>query len=92
MADETQIQLRLNLQGRVVIPAEVRRQMGISPGETLVARIEEGKLVMEKPQNILRRLRARYAHLSPDVCLAAELVDDRRREAARESRDERQKD
>lgn len=76
--------IRIGPQGRVVIPAAVRRQMGLEPGETLMAKIEEGRLVLEKRENVLRRLRARFAGLPEGVSLADELIAERRTEAARE--------
>ncbi len=82
------LQLRLDPQGRLVIPAEIRRGLTLQPGQKLIARIEDGRLVMEKRDNILRRLRARFAKIPPELKLSDELLADRRREAAREVLDE----
>lgn len=68
-------------QGRVVIPAELRRRLGVEPGQTLVAREEDGRLVLERPANVLARLRRRFAEAAPDTSLADELIAERRREA-----------
>lgn len=77
--------LRLGSQGRLVIPAEIRRQLGLAPGIELIARIEEGRLVLEPPSNVLRRLRQRFADLPSGVSLAGELIADRRRDAESEA-------
>lgn len=77
--------LRLGSQGRLVIPAELRRRLGLEPGTELVARIEEGRLVLEPPDNVLRRLRQRFAALPEGTDLAGELIAERRREAAAEA-------
>ena len=53
------IEVRVGPQGRVVIPAPLRRSLGISQGEALVARIEEGRIILERPSQILGRLQAR---------------------------------
>ncbi|MGH8520623.1 MAG: AbrB/MazE/SpoVT family DNA-binding domain-containing protein [Gammaproteobacteria bacterium] len=72
-------------QGRLVIPAALRRTLGFEPGDTLVAHLEEGRLVLEKPETIKRRLKARFARLPKGKSLAAELLAERRDEAKRES-------
>ncbi len=88
MAQTSNLQIRMSPQGRVVIPAEVRRQLALRPGESLVARVEDGRLVMEKRENVLQRLQARFAGVPRGVSLAQELIEERRREAVREA-DER---
>ena len=71
-------------QGRLVIPYEVRRKMGIAPGDTLLARVEDQRLVLEKREAILERVRQRFAHIPANVSLADELIADRRAESLRE--------
>ena len=71
-------------QGRLVIPAEIRRELGISPGDVLLAVVEDERLVLEKREAVLRRLRRRFAHVEPGVSLADELIAERRSEARRE--------
>jgi bifunctional DNA-binding transcriptional regulator/antitoxin component of YhaV-PrlF toxin-antitoxin module len=78
-------QVQIGPQGRLVVPVELRRELGFTPGETLVARIEEGRLVLEKPANVLRRLRSRFAKVPAGVDLAGELIAERRQEAMRET-------
>lgn len=76
--------VKLGPQGRLVIPANLRRQLGLEEGEALVARIENGRLVLEKPAQVLARLRARFARLPQGKSLANELLEERRLEAQRE--------
>lgn len=78
-------EIRVGPQGRVVIPAPLRRSMGIAQGETLVARIEEGRIILERPDQILSRLQARFSAVPSDVSLADELIGERREEARREA-------
>lgn len=78
------IQIQLGPQGRVVIPAALRRTLGLESGDTLVVYLEEGRLVLEKPEVIKRRLKARFKGLPAEKSLAAELLAERREEASRE--------
>jgi AbrB family looped-hinge helix DNA binding protein len=68
-------------QGRLVIPSEIRRQMGISPGDVLVAIVEDHRLTLEKRDAVFERLRQRFAHIPAGVSLAAEIIAERRRDA-----------
>ena len=87
MPGTTSHQIRLSAQGRIVIPSELRRELDLDRGETLVARVEGERLVLEKRAGILQRLKARFRAVPADVHLSAELIADRRREAAREQED-----
>jgi AbrB family looped-hinge helix DNA binding protein len=71
-------------QGRLVIPSEIRHQLGIGPGDVLVAAVEGDRLVLEKREAVLHRLRRRFAHIPEGVSLADELIADRRIESRRE--------
>jgi antitoxin PrlF len=65
-----------------VIPANLRLAMGPEAGETLVARVEEDRLVLERPRAALARLQRAFREAVPDgVSLADELVAERRAEA-----------
>jgi len=71
-------------QGRLVIPAELRREMSLSSGDVLLAAVEGQRLVLEKREAVLERVKRRFSHISPDVNLADELIAERRAEARRE--------
>ena len=75
--------IQLGAQGRVVVPAPMRRALGLQPGEMLVARVEGERLVIEKPASVERRIRARFRK-SGERSLAEELIAERREEARRE--------
>lgn len=68
-------------QGRLVIPSEIRRQLGIAPGDVLVAIVEDQRLLLEKRDAVLQRLRRRFAHIPAGVSLADEVIAERRAEA-----------
>jgi AbrB family looped-hinge helix DNA binding protein len=74
----------LGPQGRLVIPASVRREAGISPGDHLVVRTRDGQVIIESRENVERRMRARFAHIPASVSLVDELIAERQREADRE--------
>lgn len=81
---ELREEIHLGAQGRLVIPARLRRQLGLRQGDTLIARSEQGRLIVEKAEVTRRRLKARFSGLSKDRSLAQELVAERRLEAQRE--------
>lgn len=77
--------VRVGPQGRVVIPARLREELHLDPGEVLVAHVEGERLVFERRQAVLDRLRAAFSAAVPRATrLADELIADRRAEAARE--------
>ncbi|MBW4532775.1 MAG: hypothetical protein KME09_02460 [Pleurocapsa minor HA4230-MV1] len=58
--------------------------MGFEEGDTLIARSEEGRLILEKQETIKRRLKARFSQLPKETSLANELIAERHEEAKRE--------
>lgn len=71
-------------QGRLVIPSEIRREMGIGPGDVLLALVEDQRLVLEKREAVLQRLLRRFQHVPPEVRLSDELIAERRSASHRE--------
>jgi AbrB family looped-hinge helix DNA binding protein len=72
--------------GRVVIPAGIRRQLGIREGSELAALVQDGGVLLLPRAEVRRRLRGMFAGVG--TSLADELLADRRREAAVEDRGE----
>jgi AbrB family looped-hinge helix DNA binding protein len=66
----------------VVIPAEIRRELGIEEGTQLVALVEGQAVVLVQRSAIKARLRSMFADVGPS--LREELLADRRAEAARD--------
>ncbi|MEL7035145.1 MAG: AbrB/MazE/SpoVT family DNA-binding domain-containing protein [Cyanobacteria bacterium J06592_8] len=79
------VQVHLDREGQLVIPAVLRQSLGFEPGDLLIAHEEEGRLVLEKRETIKQRLKARFAKLPKDRSLASELIAERREEARREN-------
>lgn len=69
-----------------MIPARIRRELSIVAGDTLVARVVDGRIVLEKRTDVLARARKRFAGVPGGVSLADELISERREEARREAR------
>jgi AbrB family looped-hinge helix DNA binding protein len=81
----TSLKVPVGPQGRLVIPSELRRELGISPGDVLVASVDGERLVLERREGVLGRLRRRFAHLPAGVSLADELIAERRAESRQET-------
>ncbi|MGB5252669.1 MAG: AbrB/MazE/SpoVT family DNA-binding domain-containing protein [Sedimenticolaceae bacterium] len=78
-------EVQLGPQGRLVIPAHLRRALDLKPGDRLIARKEGDSIVLERPENMIKRLQARFARVPADASLADELIAERQAEATRES-------
>ena len=80
----TALPVRLGPQGRLVVPAELRRELDLQEGAELTIRSDGRRLILEPRREVLRRLRRRFADAG-DVSLADELAADRAEEVRRES-------
>lgn len=80
----TSAEVCLGRQGRMVIPAPLRRSLGLKEGDRLVVRQDAGRLVLEKPDLIKQRLKARFAQIPAERGLVDELIAERREESRRE--------
>ena len=71
--------------GKLVIPAAFRREMGITPGDTVIVEMDEGELRVRSLSSAIRRVQERMRELNPEGrLLSEELIADRRAEADRE--------
>lgn len=77
-------EIKLGRQGRIVIPTALRAELGLEEGDRLHARIVDGRLVLESPLSIFRRLQRDFRAAAGDRDPVAELIAERRREARRE--------
>jgi AbrB family looped-hinge helix DNA binding protein len=78
------VEVSLGRQGRLVIPAVLRRSLGLEEGDRLVARQDADRLVLEKPAQIKQRLKERFARVPVERRLVDELISERREESLRE--------
>ena len=76
--------------GRLVLPLEVRERLKIKAGDRLTLRIDpDGTLKLQTAVVFAHSLLGIYKHLAPGRSMVAELIAERRREAAMEDRKER---
>ncbi len=71
--------------GRLVIPAEYRRALGLEPGDEVIIRMEDGELrIMTRAEAVRRAQALVRQHVEKGRSLVGELSAERRTEAARE--------
>lgn len=76
---------RLAANGRIVIPAEIREELGLKPGDTLLLDVEDGALRIESYPARIRRIQQEFSeYAKPGVLASDELIAERREEARRE--------
>lgn len=74
--------LVLGQQGRLVIPAEIRRALGLSPGDQVHLRLVGHHLVLERQQDAVAELQRLASDIPKARSLVDELLADRRLAAA----------
>jgi AbrB family looped-hinge helix DNA binding protein len=77
--------MRVNENGRVVIPASFRKRLGIHVGDEVVLQIEDDELrITTLKRNIERAQRLVRKHVKPGISLVDELIKERRLAARNE--------
>jgi len=77
--------LRVAEGGRIVIPLDVRKRLGIETGTQLVLTLEGDHATLASVKAARRRARQRVGrYIKPDVSLSKELMAERKAEARRE--------
>ena len=77
----TEAIVRVNEQGRVTIPVDLRQQLGLVYGSKLIARLEGKRIVLEQPEEAFARLRSTF---NSPTSVVDELIAERRDWAANE--------
>jgi len=80
---ELQARTRMSEKGRVVIPAQIRKALGMDPGGTLDLRAEDGELRISTMRSRLRRAQERVRKYVPAGVSLSEELSAERREAAK---------
>ena len=75
--------VRVGPKGRIVLPIEARRALGIQEGDELVAILEEDGIRLMTRKAAIRSLKEMFKDV--EGSLVDELIADRRAEAAREA-------
>lgn len=79
--------LKIDVAGRLVVPAEMRAAMMVKPGDTVMAEVRDGEFRIVSPTVALRRVQAfarKWKAENPGVSAVDELITERREEARRE--------
>ncbi len=77
--------MKMSEGGRVVIPVEIRRALGLNDGDPVYWRLSDGEAVLSTGRERIRRAQARIRqHVPKDVSLVDELLDERRMEGRHE--------
>jgi bifunctional DNA-binding transcriptional regulator/antitoxin component of YhaV-PrlF toxin-antitoxin module len=83
------IDIQLGPGGRIVIPAVYRKAMGVEEGGRLMAHLDDGVLRLLTPEMAIRRAQEWVRQtIPPGVSLVDDLLEERRREFAREASDD----
>jgi AbrB family looped-hinge helix DNA binding protein len=81
----TETRMRINENGRVVIPASYRKALGIKAGDEVILRMEDDELRITTMKRRIERAQRRIRqYVKPGVSLADELIAERREAAKRE--------
>jgi AbrB family looped-hinge helix DNA binding protein len=79
------VRCKINQNGRIVIPAAIRQEMGLKAGESLLMEVEDGVLRIESYLARIRRIQREIAQFAkPGILASDELIAERREEARRE--------
>lgn len=82
------VKAKVDSQGRVLIPADIREKMRLAPGKQVSMYLDEDGLHLVSSHVAWQRIQRLVAETVPEgVSLADELIADRRAEAAREDRE-----
>ena len=85
MTIDAEARLRVNENGRVVIPAAFRKALGINAGDEVVLRMEDDELrITTLKRRLVRAQRLVRKHVKPGTSLVDELIAERREEAKNE--------
>lgn len=78
-------QTQLSKEGRVLIPAELRKALGLLPDEPLNIYAVDGEIRIVSRVQAIRQMQKRMAkYVKPGKSVVDELIRERREEAARE--------
>ena len=82
---EQTIRMRVNENGRVVLPAVFRKALAIKPGDEVVGHLEDGELrITTLKKRIEQAQRHVRQYVNPGISLADQLIAERREAAKRE--------
>ena len=89
LSPPNQYGLQLGVRGRIVLPAAVREQLGLKPGDRLVLTVDpaSGEMRLVSLRAAVHRFRGILKDIQPERILSEELIAERRQEAIREDQE-----
>lgn len=85
MTEQLETKMRVNENGRLVIPASFRKILGIRAGDEVILRIQDNQLLITTMKRRLQRAQAIVRkHVKPGVSLVDALIAERREAAKHE--------
>lgn len=82
----TTCHLKLGVDGRLIIPASARKELGLEPGDSVVLESDGTSLLIRSVDSVLQETQNYFAQFAvPGVSVVDELIAERRLEASRES-------
>ena len=75
---------KLSENGRVLIPAVVRHQLHLQPGQELIIRVTGHELHLTSWEQSLKKIQSEVKRHAKNRCLSEELIAERRKEARNE--------
>ena len=85
MSQVEETRVKVNENGRVVIPAAYRKALGVKAGDEVILRFEDDELrITTTKRRIERAQRLVRKYIKPGRSLVNELIAERRREAQNE--------
>ena len=77
--------INLSDNGRVLIPAEIRKSLNLKAGDQLVMSVTDGEIRLVPQSEAIKRAQDKIAqYVDPSRLLSDELIQERREEAKRE--------
>jgi AbrB family looped-hinge helix DNA binding protein len=81
------VSVKMEKSGRILIPAELRRRLGLAPGSEVLVRVTASGLQLSTREQALGRIHERLRKYIPKGrVLSREILEERREEAALENR------
>lgn len=76
--------VKIGTNGRLIVPAKLRKEIGLSDGKTVVIETVEGELRVRKMEDVIHNAQERLKKYLGEISLSEELISERREEAKRE--------
>ncbi len=74
------LELHIGSKGRLVVPASLRRELHLKPGDTVIAHAEHDKLILEKKEALAKRLKGSLKGAGKGSAVE-QLISERRKQA-----------